>query len=187
MPHDRESPPFGVQAPHRVGHGAPPRHIRAREASRPVFTPTFSQTCLLVPQPDRAGSAVPQAFASRGDQWRQVAMQARLESRGFGRTAGRLMARRSAPPFTRAFTSPSPEPGSDAGTVTCSFTSRPPDAERVADRSCWHSTRRPPRPGRRSPEMLAVHLVVPRPSSRRPHDVGRGWEALVGLVVHGTA
>ena len=32
--------PLGVQAYQRVGHGRPHRHIRARGASRPVFTPT---------------------------------------------------------------------------------------------------------------------------------------------------
>jgi hypothetical protein len=40
--------PFGVQAPQGVGHGGPPRHMRARGASRPVFTPTFSPAFLFL-------------------------------------------------------------------------------------------------------------------------------------------
>ena len=49
-----------------------------------------------------------------------------------------------APPFTRVFTSLSPERGRDACTVTCVFTSSTPHVRWVADPSRRRSRRRPP-------------------------------------------
>jgi len=144
-------------------------HAATRSVPTGVHANVLAGVPLAVPQPDRAGSAVPQAFASpsatSGDQRR--CRQDRNPSDAGGRLAGSWH-EGSAATFTRAFTSPSPKPAPDAGTVTCSFTPPSPDAGWLADRSRRRSPRRPPDPGRRSPGTLAVHPLAPRSSSRRP-------------------
>jgi hypothetical protein len=81
----------------------------------------------------------------------------------------------------------------------------PPNGDPMRPGTPVRSPFRPPRPvdRRRFPpacissssgagcpplETVAVHLVVPRPSSARPDEPrSEPWEALAGLVVHGTA
>jgi hypothetical protein len=70
-----QSAPLGVQAHQGVGHGGPPRHMRARGASRPVFTPAFSPAFLSLsphrimaatPSPERSPRRRPPAATRRG-------------------------------------------------------------------------------------------------------------------------
>jgi hypothetical protein len=124
---------------------------------------------LAVPQPDRAGDAVPPTFrspsAASGDEWW------RKPDWHPGDAGGRLAGswhESSAPPLTRVFTSPSPEPAPDTARSLVRSPFRPPthggslpfpaDVHLIVPRSR----------GRRSPETLAVHLLVLRRSSGRP-------------------
>jgi hypothetical protein len=70
-----QSAPLGVQAHQGVGYGGPPRHMRARGASRPVFTPAFSPPFLSLspnrimaatPSPGRSPRRPPPAATRRG-------------------------------------------------------------------------------------------------------------------------
>ena len=153
-------------------------HAGTRSVPTGVHANVLAGVPLAVPQPDRAGSAVPQAFATHGDQRRC------RPDRNPGDAGGRLAGswhERSAPPFTRAFTSPSPEPAPDAGTVTCSFTSPSPDAGWLADGSRRRSPRRPPSRAAGRPRRWPFTPSSPRPSSRRPRRRrargGRRWWA----------
>jgi hypothetical protein len=120
-------------------------HAGARSVPTGVHANVLAGVPLSVPQADRAGSAVLQTFASpsatSGDQWRC------RPDRNSGDAGGRLAGawhERFVPPFTRAFTSPSPEPAPDAGTVTCLFTTPSPT------------------PGGSPTAPAGVHLVVPQ-------------------------
>jgi hypothetical protein len=152
------------------------RHRRQRQVDRPPACLFLSPNQIVpaAPSPRR----LPSPSATSGDtRWSRpdrVSYATRRRIVG-SRRAG------CAPAFTRAFTSLSPERGSDAARVTCSFTFPSPHARWIADGSRQRASRRPPAPGCSPPETLAVHLVVPRPSSDR-HDEprasgGRRWGA----------
>ena len=109
-----QSAPLGVQAHQGVGHGGPPRHMWALGASRPVFTPAFPPACLLLSPTGSWRQRRPPGVspsATSGDQARCRQDPNPRDSRG--PLAG-AWHEGCAPPFTRAFTSPSPEQAPDA-------------------------------------------------------------------------
>jgi len=182
--------PLGVQAHQRVGHDGPPRHMRARRASRSVITPAFPPAYLLL-SPNRI---VPAARSPR----RSLPRRPPAARRG---GPGRIGI-----PVIRA------DGWSAHGTkvaLRCSpgrSPSCPPNGDPVRARSPVRSPLRLPTPGGSPTFPADVRLVVPpdtatgRPSwwlftssSPGPAQVGygrgraSGGRRPAGLVVHGIA
>ena len=149
--------PLGVQAHQGVGHGGPPRHMRARGASRPVFTPTFSPAFLLLspnrivpatPTPGRSPRRPPPAATRRGAG--QIGIP--VTQAGGWPAHGTKDALRRSP----------------ARSPHC-----PPNRDPMRARSPVRSPHRPPTPGGSPTVPAGVHLVVPRTRPRAARDGGR--------------
>jgi hypothetical protein len=111
---------------------------------------------LAVPQPNRAGSAIPQAISSPA----ATSGESRRfrPDRNSGNSGGRLVGswhEGCAPPLTRAFTS-------------C-----PPNRNPMRARSPVRSPLRPPTPGGSPTVPADVHLVVPQTRPQVGRDGGR--------------
>ena len=157
---------LGVQAHQRVGHGGPRRHIRARGASRPVFTPTD-----LLLSPNRIVPAAPsprrspprrRPAASRGGAGRIGIPVIRADS---GWSAHGTKG--CAPAFTPRVHLAVPPTGTRCGHGHLFVHLSVPPTPVVRQRFPPTFTSSSPTHGHRSPKTVAVHLVVPRPSSRR--------------------